>query len=608
MQSQDPLQWGWWAMVQEKRILALLKAFLGEDGFVHPHLRLQAAGHRGRGLFAAEHIARGEVLLQVPFDRMVRRGNLAWSELLGFRESLEGLDEDEELVVFLAALRKFGLYSSWYHYIRTLPFEEPNSTLKWQPEDVAVLRGSCAHAPARALRRQLLRLCGRFSRTLRCQELRWAAAQYWSRAHTITLPAEPPDSKRAGRPQRDVAAMAQSFHALLPGVDLVNFGTGSKNHFRTAGDSLVYIAGSNYKPGEEVLDAYGGGKNDTYLMVYYGFLHEDAEESYAVLEPAIRKDRLRGLKRRILASLPRAKQQLRVHSGDVEGAGLLRLGLLVPEEASAYNVYALLAHVPLPASRLQQTELATMQWLADECRQRLLAIRRTDPPVGQSCRGPHGLLAFEYRRRTAWLWQQCLENAEERLRHLRLLPLTPSPAHRPSLLRGAAPVQPEALAAPAGQGPSRGCARALHVRLAQLPPPRSLGSSGLHQHLAGRAWLAVGRGSEGSRAAVRLAGAATRLQRATPQWIGKLARAALLAPPPAGRGRGAMREAARRMAISSLQCTPCRSTARSPVRPCCDLRAFAWLGAARGPAAAEALLAFPRHLEGIVQAFGPARA
>ena len=67
--------------------------------------------------------------------------------------------QDEEIILFLAALRKYGIYSEWFRYVLTLPMQDANSTLSWQPEEVRALRGTPGHGVARQLRRQLLRLC-----------------------------------------------------------------------------------------------------------------------------------------------------------------------------------------------------------------------------------------------------------------------------------------------------------------------------------------------------------------------------------------------------------------------------------------------------------------
>ncbi|CAE8686222.1 unnamed protein product, partial [Polarella glacialis] len=250
-----------WVSEDTYDVLTLLRGLLGPDGFIHPNLRFAFSGGAGRGLFAARPLRRDEVLLQVPLKKILRKGSLAWSEAPGFKGSRKGLAEDEEIIVYLAALRKYGLYSEWYRYIRSLPQDPPNSTVSWRPEEVAALQGTPAHAPARALRRQLLRLCQRYVSWLTCEELRWASSLYWSRANTIAL-------------HPSTSSSVRSFHALLPAVDLLNFDAGSTNYFRMAGSSLVYIAGSDMAAGDEVLDNYGGGKNDTYLLAHYGFLHQ----------------------------------------------------------------------------------------------------------------------------------------------------------------------------------------------------------------------------------------------------------------------------------------------------------------------------------------------
>lgn len=43
--------------------------------------------------------------------------------------------QDEEIIVFLAALRKHGIYSEWFRYVLTLPMQDANCTLSWQPEE-----------------------------------------------------------------------------------------------------------------------------------------------------------------------------------------------------------------------------------------------------------------------------------------------------------------------------------------------------------------------------------------------------------------------------------------------------------------------------------------
>ena len=48
--------------------------------------------------------------------------------------------QDEEIIVFLAALRTEGIYSEWFRYILTLPEQEANNSLSWNPEEAGVLR------------------------------------------------------------------------------------------------------------------------------------------------------------------------------------------------------------------------------------------------------------------------------------------------------------------------------------------------------------------------------------------------------------------------------------------------------------------------------------
>ncbi|CAK9100586.1 unnamed protein product, partial [Durusdinium trenchii] len=204
-----------------------------------------------RGLVATGKLRKDEVLLMVPLKCMLRRP-LPWSELQGFSKPRLSwrLSQDEEIIVFLAALRKYGINSEWFRYVLTLPEDDANSTLSWRSEEVAALRGTPAHAPARQLRRQVLRLCEEL--TIGCAELRWAASHYWSRA---------------------LRMKPKGFHAMVPGVDLMNFDPDSRNYFRMAGKSIAYIAGQDYEERQEILDSYGG-KNDTYLLTHYGFLHQ----------------------------------------------------------------------------------------------------------------------------------------------------------------------------------------------------------------------------------------------------------------------------------------------------------------------------------------------
>ncbi|CAE7362625.1 unnamed protein product, partial [Symbiodinium pilosum] len=106
---------------------------------------------------------------------------------------------------------------------------------------ILALRGTPAHSDARQLRRQLLALCERFAREFACEDLRWAASHYWSRAVAVA------------------GATPKPFRALIPGVDLLNFDPDAPNYFRVAGKSIVYVAGRDYAAGEEIRDSYGKG-------------------------------------------------------------------------------------------------------------------------------------------------------------------------------------------------------------------------------------------------------------------------------------------------------------------------------------------------------------
>eukprot|EP00439_Symbiodinium_sp_Y106_P073683 s126_g13.t4 len=248
-----------WVAEDNYDIFTLLRGLFGSRGFIDPRLRLIATA-RGRSVVTAGNLKRHEVLFQVPLKSMLRR-KLPWREVPLFKASRKDLSEDEEIILFLAALRKFGVYSEWYRYLRTLPLEEASTPVTWKPSEIHALRGTPAHWEARTLRRQLSALCERFTEQFVCEELRWAASHYWSRAVAV------------------VGASPKAFRALIPGVDLLNFDSGAQNYFRMAGKSIVYIAGKDYTAGEEILDSYGGGKNDTNLLVHYGFLAEGPEDA-----------------------------------------------------------------------------------------------------------------------------------------------------------------------------------------------------------------------------------------------------------------------------------------------------------------------------------------
>ncbi|CAJ1441215.1 unnamed protein product [Effrenium voratum] len=363
-----------WVAENNYELLSLLKGFFGPGGFIHPRLQVRRSG--GRGLVASRPLKSDEVLLQVPLDCLLRHP-LPWDQL-SWRPAVE-LNQDEELIVFLAALRKYGVYSEWFRYLLTLPEWEVNSTLSWQPEEVLALKGTPAHGEARRLRRGLRSLCDR-NLGLDCEELRWAAGHFWSRAWQFR-------------------GSGSSFRALVPGVDLINFHPDSRNYFRMAGKSIVYIAGQDYAEGEEVLDNYGG-KNDTFLLTHYGILHEDPGRSYAHLE----LPRVSDLRDSMITAV-RPDRQLKIWPGGiVDGANLLRLALA--PELSAYDAEKLLSRSP-PRWGLRG-ERAVLAWLVASCQQQLdrqNAVVR----LGQCW------LVETYRARLAGLWHQCAEEAGRRL-------------------------------------------------------------------------------------------------------------------------------------------------------------------------------------------------
>jgi len=600
-------------MLAENDILTLLRVLFGGTGFIHPYLRLDV-GRRGRGLFTTGPIPDGDVLVQVPLQWVLRRGNLAWSEALGFREDIAGLDEDEQLIVFLAVLRKYGLYSKWYSYARTLPMEEPNSTMTWDSAEIAALLGTSAHAQARSLRKQLLRLCSRLSGSFDCFELRWAASHYWSRALAVS-----------GLP----GITSGSVRALLPAVDLINFDAESKNYFHLAGDTIVYIAGSDYFTGDEICDNYGGAKTDAFLLTHYGFLHDNESASYVSLTPPVANDRHRRLKRRILATLPPSERMLKVRGADVEMVGLLRLGLMPPEELSAFNVHALLGRVPLRVADMRRTEGRAMRWLVDKCRDELDKLRRHDALSRVSCHGPVAALITMYLERNARLWHNCVASVEERLGVLDSMPSHPFPLsirvdgsssarEVPASPRQhweddkASTAAPEQSTATGSEfipsGLPVAADRALFVRLS---------SGQLHGRADSARMPAVlsipVKQRRARREAARLAAEVVRWKVLSPSWLQGLASAALASPTSLGPAElaaslGALRLSAaavsspatvRRLQSRRRGAWACGGTMVATRQGCGIDDSFAWLSGLPQPAARSALARLPGELQAL---------
>ncbi|CAE7703180.1 unnamed protein product [Symbiodinium necroappetens] len=126
-----------WVAEDNYDIFTLLRGLFGARGFIDPRLRLITTA-RGRSVVTAGSLKRHEVLFQVPLKSMLRR-KLPWREVPLFKASRKGLSEDDEIILFLAALRKFGVYSEWYRYLRTLPLEEASTPLTWKPNEAHAL-------------------------------------------------------------------------------------------------------------------------------------------------------------------------------------------------------------------------------------------------------------------------------------------------------------------------------------------------------------------------------------------------------------------------------------------------------------------------------------
>jgi len=62
---------------------------------------------------------------------------MGWPHFFGENILQNGLTfgQDEEIIVFLAALRTEGIYSEWFRYILALPEQEANNSLSWNPEE-----------------------------------------------------------------------------------------------------------------------------------------------------------------------------------------------------------------------------------------------------------------------------------------------------------------------------------------------------------------------------------------------------------------------------------------------------------------------------------------
>ncbi|CAE7345213.1 Setd3 [Symbiodinium natans] len=488
-----------WLAEDNYDIFTLLRGLFGPRGFIDPRLRLHATAH-GRGVVASGTLKKHEVLFQVPLKFMLRR-KLPWSEVPLFKASRKGLSEDDEIILFLAALRKFGIYSEWYRYLRTLPLEKGSSPVAWKPQEVRALRGTPAHGEARRLRRQLSALCERFARDFACEELRWAASHYWSRAVAVA------------------GATPKPFRALIPGVDLLNFDPRSPNYVRTAGKSIVYVAGKDFAAGEEICDSYGGGKNDTNLLVHYGFLVEDPTESFIELPLPEATGEHSQLKHTMLMATgtSKARQRLKVRpGGDVEGVSALRLLQLSGEEFSSYNVLPLLSRSPVPAARVLRAEVTAMSWLLESCGAQAAELRKHEPARAQLPAKPGGpfepfRLVAEYRARVAKLWSECMEEAARRLELLPPVPPLPPPTLQRADIVDALPPTPISDREEAQCGATE---PGEQVPVAKTPR-------------ASRRRRGASTKQKWRREAVRLSAAAARCGRACPMWLHKLAATAL---------------------------------------------------------------------------------
>jgi len=386
--------------------------------------------------------------------------------------------------------------------------------------------------------------------------------------------------------------MGPKVHALIPGLDLLNFSPESQNYFRVAAGSILYMAGSNFRAGDEVCDSYGVGKNDTYLLTHYGFLHDSEEASYVSLQPTILDDQNAELKRRILSTQPRARRELRVYMGDIKGVHLLRVGLMHPDELSAYNVKLVLSQESIPVARVQRTELATMQWLADSCRNKLFEVQRHDPLASPACEGDQWLLAREYRERVLWLWQQCVEMIDSRLRYLQKV-LPPPASVQTAMPPPQPPLQPlqTAPVAPVARVEVR---RAVKLELTPRhgqQHPMALRTGSRHHRAfwnadgAARVLAHCGAGAgDGILARIRLSSLETRRRgevHTAPPWLNVLVEKALQQPHAPSSGR--------------MLCLAASSAAQIS-RRLGGLPSFAWLSALPGPAAAAALRSLPDEL------------
>lgn len=251
------------------------EAWLQEGGAEASRVRLGEDAATGRrGIFAADNLEAGDVVLRVPHALILTADGLPahMDKLCGSHFAVDVMNRQSQMAATLLLERAKGSESAWRPMIDVLP-EDFDTPVWWSPEAVELLRGSALHPKVLTQQRgidasyELLVLkCSEFGSRFSMSDWRWAVQAIGSRVFKL---------KSATR-----AHVGGWFAGMVPFADMANHHSRANTSwgFEDQADAFEVIAREDIPAGMEVFDSYGLRKDAEQLIMDYGFISSDGSD------------------------------------------------------------------------------------------------------------------------------------------------------------------------------------------------------------------------------------------------------------------------------------------------------------------------------------------
>ena len=252
------------------RLLALQERVQAAGGHVASSIRFASSSEKGLGIFAAQSIPRGSVLMSIPYSQCLSVDTVQDSPLREILEDNPDLLNTPDEVLCLALMFTLGNEeaSVWHDHVKTLPASF-NSTLHWSESELERLRPCMTYNLTKLIHTQMQHDWENIHRPLKDQfplllqaasfeNYLWAISVVFSRAVGL---------QRNGRYVR----------LIPPLLDMANHSPFVANHaadtfdYSVEEDAVRFISAIDIEEGNECFACYGEYPNSK-LAMNYGFV------------------------------------------------------------------------------------------------------------------------------------------------------------------------------------------------------------------------------------------------------------------------------------------------------------------------------------------------